>query len=45
MNGDFHRLPDSRSLNQNLPSVLDVDALLRGQRGDAAAGEIKEFTI
>ena len=29
-----------RSLNQNLPPVLDVDALLRGQRGEAAAGEV-----
>ena len=33
------------SLNQNLPPVLDVDALLRGQRGEAAAGEVRPFTI
>ena len=34
-----------RSLNQNLPSVLDVDSRLGGQRGEAAAGEVKEITI
>ena len=34
-----------RSLNQNLPSVLDVDSLPGGQRGEAAAGEVKEITI
>ena len=34
-----------RSLNQNLPSVLDVDSLPGGQRGEAAAGEVKEVTI
>ena len=28
-----------RSLNQNLPSVLDIDSLLSWQRGEAAAGE------
>ena len=35
----------SRSLNQNLPSVLDIDSLPGGQRGEAAAGEVKEVTI
>ena len=34
-----------RSLNQNLSSVLDVDSLPGGQRGEAAAGEVKEVTI
>ena len=34
-----------RSLNQNLLSVLDVDSLPGGQRGEAAAGEVKEVTI
>ena len=29
----------SYSLNQNLPPVLDVDALPGGQRGKVAAGE------
>ena len=34
-----------RSLYQDLPSVLDVDSLPGGQSGEAAAREIKEFTI
>ena len=34
-----------RSLNQDLSSVLDVDSLSGGQRGEVAAGEVKEVTI
>ena len=34
-----------RSLNQNLSSVLDVDSLLGGQSGEAAAGEVEGFII
>jgi len=33
------------SLNQDLPPVLDVDALPGGQSGEAAAGEGRPFTI